>query len=65
MTVAQILFKWIQQAIVSMGLPLFPLLSPFLHKQQAALLLPLLESEKQFYTKNLLLFLSSLLDSDA
>lgn len=64
-SIAQILFKWIQQAVVSMGLPLFPLLTPFLHEQQTALLLPLLESEKQFHSEDLLLFLSSLLDSDA
>lgn len=65
MNIAQILFKWIQQAVVFMGLPLFPLLTPFLHEQQTALLLPQLETEKQFYTEDLLLFLSSLLDSDA
>lgn len=64
-SIAWILFKWVQQVVVFVGLPLFPLLTPFLQEQQTALLLPLLECEKQFHSEALLLFLHRLLDSDA
>lgn len=63
--IAWILFKWVQQVVVFTGLPLFPLLTPFLQEQHTVLLLPLLESEKQFHSEDLLLFLYKLLDSDA